>query len=131
MGQLSVNIWFLKSAILTMSHWKLHLIVPTKQKFISLEGNLKTATVGITSSPICGTKGERRGMVSKIHCGASHSSLGSPSIESSPLGFLNILNLEHKLQLLWQSIQQQIIKRDIKITIYKGKATLEPSKNLN
>lgn len=34
-----------------------------------------------TSSPICGTKGERRGMVSIIHDGGSHSSASSPARE--------------------------------------------------
>lgn len=34
-----------------------------------------------TSSPICGTKGERRGIVSIIHVGGSHSSASSPAKE--------------------------------------------------
>lgn len=35
----------------------------------------------LTSSPICGTKGERRGIVSIIHDGGSHSSASSPARE--------------------------------------------------
>lgn len=37
----------------------------------------------LTSSPICGTKGERRGMVSIIHDGGSHSSASSPDGEEA------------------------------------------------
>lgn len=41
----------------------------------------------LTSSPICGTKGERRGMVSMIQEGGSHSSASHPARDRDELGF--------------------------------------------
>lgn len=46
---------------------------------------LNTREKDLTSSPICGTKGERRGTVSIIHDGGSHSSAFSPA--SDDVGF--------------------------------------------
>lgn len=49
-----------------------------KTKNLSLSVSAHCTVVCLTSSPICGTKGERLGMVSIIQDGGNHSSASSP-----------------------------------------------------